>query len=63
MNSREAEEITALLDAARAGDDDAYARVIAMLYQDLRAIARAITRDPAATLNPTALLLNRPTSS
>src|SRR5450755_4659187 len=56
MNPDGVHEITALLDAARGGDDTAYARVIALLYQDLRAIARAITRDPAATLNPTALL-------
>ena len=56
MNPDEAQEITSLLNAARDGDDAAYARVVALLYQDLRAIARAITRDPAATLNPTALL-------
>jgi RNA polymerase sigma factor (TIGR02999 family) len=50
------EQITALLNAARAGDDSAYARVIVLLYQDLRNLARAIARDPSATLNPTALL-------
>ena len=56
MNPDEAQQITSLLDAARSGDDAAYARVIALLYQDLRAIARAIARNSAATLNPTALL-------
>lgn len=52
----DAQEITSLLLAARNGDDQAYARVIELLYQDMRTIARAIARDPAATLNPTALL-------
>lgn len=50
------QEITSLLSAARSGDSDAHARVIELLYQDLRALARAIARDPSATLNPTALL-------
>lgn len=50
------EEITSLLDAARSGDEAAYSRAIALLYQDLRSLARAIARDPSATLNPTALL-------
>ncbi|MEO8671823.1 MAG: ECF-type sigma factor [Tahibacter sp.] len=49
-------EITSLLSAARAGDEGAYARVVALLYQDLHALARVIARDPSATLNPTALL-------
>ena len=49
-------DITSLLSAARDGDDDAYAHVVSLLYQDLRALARAIARDPSATLNPTALL-------
>lgn len=54
--STEQSQITQLLNAARAGDADAYARVVTLLYQDLRGLARAITRDHAATLNPTALL-------
>jgi RNA polymerase sigma factor (TIGR02999 family) len=56
MSHEGAQEITSLLTAARGGDEDAYARVIALLYQDLRTLARALARDPAATLNPTALL-------
>jgi RNA polymerase sigma factor (TIGR02999 family) len=56
MNSGDSQEITSLLSAARGGDEDAYARVIVLLYQDLRMLARAIARDPSATLNPTALL-------
>jgi RNA polymerase sigma factor (TIGR02999 family) len=56
MSAAAAQQITELLIAARGGDENAYARVVALLYQDLRSLARAITRDPAATLNPTALL-------
>jgi RNA polymerase sigma factor (TIGR02999 family) len=56
MSAVPAQQITELLEAARGGDQNAYARVVALLYQDLRGLARAITRDPAATLNPTALL-------
>ena len=56
MKDGDPQEITSLLIAAHGGDDDAYARVIALLYQDLRTLARAIARDPSATLNPTALL-------
>jgi len=56
MSAAAPQEITELLLAARAGDEHAYARVVTLLYQDLRGLARAITRDPAATLNPTALL-------
>jgi RNA polymerase sigma factor (TIGR02999 family) len=56
MNAAHAQEITSLLTAARSGDETAYSRVIVLLYQDLRVLARAIARDPSATLNPTALL-------
>ncbi len=56
MSAVPPQQITELLEAARAGDESAYARVVTLLYQDLRGLARAITRDPAATLNPTALL-------
>jgi RNA polymerase sigma factor (TIGR02999 family) len=55
MNAN-AQEITSLLTAARGGDEDAYSRVVVLLYQDLRILARAIARDPSTTLNPTALL-------
>jgi RNA polymerase sigma factor (TIGR02999 family) len=56
VSAHSPEEITSLLNAARSGDGDAHARVIELLYQDLRSLARAMTRDPSATLNPTALL-------
>lgn len=56
MTEGDAHDVTSLLAAARGGDDDAYSRVVTLLYTDLRALARAITRDPSATLNPTALL-------
>ncbi len=49
-------DITSLLSAARDGDDDAYTRVVSLLYHDLRSLARVIAHDPTATLNPTALL-------
>lgn len=56
MKAADPQEITSLLSAARGGDEEAYSRVVALLYQDLRTLARAIARDPSATLNPTALL-------
>jgi RNA polymerase sigma factor (TIGR02999 family) len=47
-------EITQWLDAARAGDADAYDRVVQALYQDLRRMAGALAR--GGTLNPTGLV-------
>lgn len=55
-DSPTAQDITALLHAARGGDGAAYEQVVTLLYQDLRALARMIARDPASTLSPTALL-------
>lgn len=47
-------EITQWLDAARAGDAQAYDRVVRALYQDLRRLAGALAR--GGTLNPTGLV-------
>lgn len=50
-------EITALLERARSGDDAAWQRVIALLYDDLLRLARcASTAGRANTLNATALV-------
>lgn len=51
-------DLTRLLDAARTGDEDASARVIATAYQELRALARARLRRERAdhTLQPTELV-------
>jgi RNA polymerase sigma factor (TIGR02999 family) len=51
-------EVTRLLDAGRAGDADALARLIPLLYEDLRAAARRqLAREHAPrTLHATALV-------
>jgi RNA polymerase sigma-70 factor (ECF subfamily) len=54
----DAEEITQLLRAARAGNDGAMAQVISTTYQELRRIARAQMKRERSdhTLQPTALV-------
>lgn len=50
-------EVTRLLECARDGDDDAWSRVVTLLYPELLQIARRVrggSRDP--TLTPTALV-------
>lgn len=51
-------EVTRLLAAARAGDDDALQRVVPLVYEDLRALARRQLRRENAghTLGATALV-------
>lgn len=50
-------EVTGLLAGARAGDDKAWGRVVALLYNDLLQLARrAAPGRGAATMNPTALV-------
>jgi RNA polymerase sigma factor (TIGR02999 family) len=50
-------EFTQLLQLARDGDALAWEQVMAMIYQDLRRIARGVLRgNPNDTLNPTALV-------
>ena len=50
--------VTVLLDRARAGDDDAFARVVGQLYDELRAVARGQRRRLGAsdTVNTTAVV-------
>ena len=54
----EAGEVTRLLRDVRRGDDDALERVMALIYDDLRALARfQLNREyQARTLEPTALV-------
>lgn len=51
-------DVTTLLGAARAGDDDALARLVTVLYDDLHRVAGALLRDERAdhTLGATALV-------
>jgi RNA polymerase sigma factor (TIGR02999 family) len=49
-------EVTQLLERARAGDADGVARVFALLYGELRALAGARLRGADATLSPTVLV-------
>jgi len=51
-------EVTRLLDAAAAGDRQAAADLLPLVYDDLRklAAARMAAEDPGHTLNPTALV-------
>jgi len=53
-----AEDVTALLAAARGGDDGALERLLPVVYADLRAVAEREMRREAAghTLQPTALV-------
>lgn len=52
------EEVTALLNAASAGDGDAPARLLELVYDDLRRLAAAYLKNEsnAQTLQPTALV-------
>lgn len=50
-------DVTELLDKARAGDDRAWEQAVALVYDDLKRIARGVlSADGQATLNPTALV-------
>lgn len=50
-------EVTELLERARTGDAAAWDRVVALIYDDLKRIARGVLcADGHATLNPTALV-------
>ena len=50
-------EITQLLDRARSGDEAAWDRVVALIYDDLKRIARGVlARSGQHTLNPTSLV-------
>ncbi len=50
-------EITRLLDDARGGDAGAWDQAVALVYQDLKRIARGVLgRDGSPTLNPTGLV-------
>jgi RNA polymerase sigma factor (TIGR02999 family) len=51
------DEISGLLERARGGDDAAWQRVVALLYDDLLRLARcASTAGPPGTLNATSLV-------
>lgn len=50
-------QVTELLDKARAGDAKAWEQAVALVYDDLKRIARGVLSGGAgATLNPTALV-------
>jgi len=49
-------QVTELLDKARAGDDRAWDQAVALVYDDLKRIARGVLGGASATLNPTALV-------
>jgi RNA polymerase sigma factor (TIGR02999 family) len=50
-------EVTELLERARGGDRDAWDQVVALIYQDLKRIARGVLGgNSSATLNPTGLV-------
>ncbi len=50
-------EVTELLNQARAGDTNAWDRVVGLIYDDLKRIARGVIgANASATLNPTALV-------
>lgn len=53
-----ADDVTTLLGAARAGDDDALSRLVSVLYDDLRRVAGSLLRGERAdhTLGATALV-------
>lgn len=57
MEVRDSEPITALLAAVRAGDERALDQVFALVYDELRRLARAVRKGRAGTtLNTTALV-------
>ena len=49
-------EVTRLLGEIRAGDRTALERLLPVIYQELRALAAHVSRDPQHTLQPTALV-------
>lgn len=49
-------QVTELLDRARAGDDAAWEQAVALVYDDLKRIARGVLAGGQGTLNPTALV-------
>jgi len=52
----ESGEVTRLLGEIRAGDRTALERLLPVIYQELRALAAHVSRDPHHTLQPTALV-------
>jgi RNA polymerase sigma factor (TIGR02999 family) len=57
QNRSDPHEVTRLLDAARAGDDEAFDRAFAVVYEELRRLAHHVRRGRASeTLNTTALV-------
>ncbi len=51
-----ATQVTALLEAHRAGDPAAFDRLVDVLHAELRVLARRWRRSPGATMNTTALV-------
>ena len=49
-------QVTELLDKARAGDQAAWTQAVALVYDDLKRIARGVLAGGQGTLNPTALV-------
>lgn len=56
MASPSAQPLTTLLDAVRAGRPDAFERVFAQVYDELRRLAHVVRGGRGATLNTTALV-------
>ncbi len=54
--STQGHEVTALLDAHRAGDVSAFDRIVELLYPELRRLARRWRSGPGATLDTTAMV-------
>ena len=48
-------QVTELLDKARSGDDRAWDQAVALVYDDLKRIARGVLGGGQGTLNPTAM--------
>lgn len=56
MNESDLDNVTRLLGEIRAGDRTAIERLFPIVYQELKALAVHISRDPRHTLQPTALV-------
>ena len=56
MDESDPNNVTKLLGEIRAGDRTALERLFPIIYQELKALAAHISRDPHHTLQPTALV-------
>lgn len=56
VNDSEPDNVTRLLGEIREGDRTAFEKLFSIVYQELRALAAHLSRDPRHTLQPTALV-------